>query len=219
MINTPKDYYILGAGGFAREVAWVTLCNRHQRCNLKGYLSDDPEQLREQLVPTGEVIGSINSIKEWGPEVYFVPGIGSPVLREKLVNRALIKGWSPLNLLIHKQSFIGEMSLGEGSIVCSMCSITVNVKVGKYVNINLNCTIGHDSVLEDYVNLSPHCTISGNVYIGRSCDLGSAATVLPGITIGEGSVIGAGCVVTKDVEPYSLVVGVPGKIIKDLRRK
>ena len=44
--------------------------------------------------------------------------------------------------------------------------------------------------------------------------IGSDVIILPGVTIGDGSVIGAGSVVTKDVEPYSIVVGNPARAIK-----
>jgi len=52
------------------------------------------------------------------------------------------------------------------------------------------------------------------VVIGNNCWIGSGATILAGVTIGEGCVIAAGCVVTKSVEAYSVVAGVPGRVIK-----
>ena len=55
-------------------------------------------------------------------------------------------------------------------------------------------------------NLNP--TIQDNVWIGRN------AVIMPNVVLGEGSVIGAGAVVTKDVEPFSVVGGVPAKLIK-----
>lgn len=54
-------------------------------------------------------------------------------------------------------------------------------------------------------------TIGDNVWIAAS------ALVLPGVTIGEGSVIGAGSVVTRDVPPYSLAVGNPCRVIRQLK--
>jgi acetyltransferase-like isoleucine patch superfamily enzyme len=47
--------------------------------------------------------------------------------------------------------------------------------------------------------------------------LGSTVVVVDGVTIGKGSVVGAGAVVTKDLPPYSVAVGVPAKIVKDRR--
>lgn len=52
------------------------------------------------------------------------------------------------------------------------------------------------------------------VTIGHDVWIGHNATIMPGIVIGNGSVIGTGAVVTKDVEPYSVVAGVPAKKIK-----
>ena len=47
--------------------------------------------------------------------------------------------------------------------------------------------------------------------------IGSSVTVLPGVTIGRGAIVGAGSVVTKDVAPYTIVVGVPAKPIRTIR--
>lgn len=51
------------------------------------------------------------------------------------------------------------------------------------------------------------------ITIGDDCWLGSGVKVLDGVNIGEGSVIGAGAVVTKDIPPYSVAVGVPARIV------
>ncbi len=57
----------------------------------------------------------------------------------------------------------------------------------------------------------------GGVKICNDCWIGAGAIVLNGITIGEGDVVGAGAVVTKDVEPYTIVVGNPAHKIKDIQ--
>ena len=56
----------------------------------------------------------------------------------------------------------------------------------------------------------------GGVKIGNDCWIGAGVIILSGVTIGECSVVGAGAVVTKDVEPYTIVAGVPAKKIKDI---
>ena len=56
--------------------------------------------------------------------------------------------------------------------------------------------------------------ITGKVEIGDYATIGTNATILPFVKIGQGAVIGAGAVVTKDVEPYAVVTGVPGKTIR-----
>ena len=57
----------------------------------------------------------------------------------------------------------------------------------------------------------------GTVKIGNDCWIASHAVILANVTIGEGSVIAAGSVVTKDVPPYSIVAGVPAKVIGSRR--
>jgi phosphonate metabolism protein (transferase hexapeptide repeat family) len=53
------------------------------------------------------------------------------------------------------------------------------------------------------------------VVIGHDVWIGHGATVLPGVTVGDGAVIGAGAVVSRDVAPYTIVGGVPAKLIRE----
>ena len=54
------------------------------------------------------------------------------------------------------------------------------------------------------------------VVLKRNCWIGAGATILPGVTVGENAIVGAGAVVTKDVEPNTVVGGIPAKLIKRL---
>ncbi|MUL35823.1 hypothetical protein BWI75_05515 [Gloeocapsopsis sp. AAB1 = 1H9] len=93
---------------------------------------------------------------------------------------------------------------------------------GKYIKIGKDCRIA--SHLGIYANnhtfTDPNCKIKeqGNSYQGivieDDCWLGSGVRIVDGVTVGQGSVIGAGAVVTKDIPPYSIAVGVPAKVIK-----
>ena len=57
------------------------------------------------------------------------------------------------------------------------------------------------------------------VRVRRGASIGSNATILCGVTIGQDALVGAGAVVTRDVPDYSLVVGVPARVVADVRRK
>jgi len=112
-----------------------------------------------------------------------------------------------------------------------------NIHLGENVFINSNCTmqdqggifigdnvlIGHNTCLltlnhqedpEKRANLLP-----APINIGNGAWLGSNVTVLPGITIGDGAIIAAGAVVTKDVEPDTIVAGVPAKVVRKVNEK
>ena len=56
-----------------------------------------------------------------------------------------------------------------------------------------------------------------NVLINDNVQIGTNSTILPGVVIGKSSIIGAGSVVTKDIPPYSLAVGIPAKVIKTFK--
>lgn len=101
-----------------------------------------------------------------------------------------------------------------------------NIRVGDNVNIQMNCfldgrggieignnvdltpgvrilTEGHDIDSPDYDTVKAGVVIHDNVVIG------SWALIMPGVTLGEGAVVGAGSVVTKSVEPFTMVAGNP----------
>ena len=59
-------------------------------------------------------------------------------------------------------------------------------------------------------------TLQGPV-IKRGSKIGANSTILPGVVIGEFALIGAGSVVTKDIPPYSVAIGNPASIVKDVR--
>lgn len=107
----------------------------------------------------------------------------------------------------------GHLELGSGffnSNIRLRCKN--NIKIGKRV------TIAHDVTILDYdghqLNYDDH-EISKPIIIGDNVWICTRATILKGVTVGEGAVIAAGAVVTKDVPPYSLVGGVPARVIKE----
>jgi acetyltransferase EpsM len=99
-----------------------------------------------------------------------------------------------------------------------MPSVIINAGtiVGKHCIINTAAVVEHDCIIEDFVHVSPNGTICGGVKIGEGTHIGAGATVIPNVTIGKWCVIGAGAVVTESIPDFSLVVGVPGKVVRKL---
>ena len=109
-----------------------------------------------------------------------------------------------------------EANIGNGTILGyggMGIVIHTNAKIGENCMILQQVTIGTSVSFFDTKKLHPVPIIEDNVYIG------SGAKILGGITIGEGSVIGANAVVTKSVEANSLVLGIPGRVVKKINNK
>lgn len=93
------------------------------------------------------------------------------------------------------------------------------ISIGRSSNIQdgaiLHGDPGEPTVLEEFVTIG-HRAVVHSAYIERGCLIGIGAIVLDGVRVGTGSIIGAGSVITKDVPPRSLVVGVPGKVLREV---
>jgi len=69
---------------------------------------------------------------------------------------------------------------------------------------------------DDY-NKLPY--IFGKIVLKKGCSIGIGSIILPGVTVGEGAMIGAGSVVTKDIPAWTVAVGNPAKVIKEVPKK
>ncbi len=111
-----------------------------------------------------------------------------------------------------------NISIGSGSIIGDHAFIDgrAPVKIGSHVDIASEVRIynsEHDIESNNFTATNAPVSIDDYVFIGPR------VTLLPGVTVGKGAVIAAGSVVVKDVEPSTLVGGVPAKYIKDRNLK
>lgn len=151
--------------------------------------------------------------KNYEPLIPFIISIGDNKLRKKISEKIS----HPFTVLIHPSSIIDKNTkIENGSVVFHNAIVQRDSIVGKHCIINTNASIDHDCIINDFVHISPSVTLCGNVKVGEGSHIGAGATIIPNINIGKWCVIGAGAVITKDVPDYSLVVGIPGKIIKKL---
>jgi len=133
----------------------------------------------------------------------------------------------------------GEFKIGNQVILSRGCVLSAKygaLSIGENTNFGANClvyaakhiTIGRDTLF------AAQCYIGGGQYhiedptqapiqqsaeaqgvtIGNGCWLGAGVKVIDGITVGDGVVLGAGAVVTKDIEPLAIAVGIPARVIK-----
>jgi sugar O-acyltransferase (sialic acid O-acetyltransferase NeuD family) len=210
-----KKLVLAPAGGFAREALWLIrdLIKSGEKLEPVGFLDDSPE-LRGQNLCGIPVLGGLNWLDGKTTKVSLVVSTGFPSLKEELVKRASQMQASFATLIhprVEKSEFV---EIGEGTIICAGNIITTQVKIGKFVLVNLDCTIGHDVEVGDFSTLAPGTHISGRVKIGRGVDIGTGVNVIPKIQIGDWSVIGAGASVVRDIPANVVAVGVPARVIK-----
>lgn len=109
------------------------------------------------------------------------------------------------------------LTIGQGTIIGdnALLDARCGLHIGKNVNLSSNVsiyTLQHDH-RDPYLSCPDPKNRKMSVEIDNRVWIGSNVIVLPGVHIGEGAVCCAGCVVTKDVEPYTIVAGIPAKKI------
>jgi acetyltransferase-like isoleucine patch superfamily enzyme len=138
---------------------------------------------------------------------------------------------------IGPRAFVGDQAhvrersvVGEDSAVGRGTQIDCDVVVGARVRIQTGCYITAMSVIEDDVFVAPavvttndrHATRHGPDYelegavLRRASRVGAAAVLLPGVEVGEEAFVAAGAVVTRDVAPRTVVMGVPARQVREV---
>ena len=149
------------------------------------------------------------------------------------LNFTEIKKGVKIDNLVH---IAHNVTIGKNCVITAQVGFAGSAKIGNNVKIQNNVSVYEGVELEDYVFCGPSMVFTnikvprsefpqkGKEYysktiVKKSASIGANATIICGITIGEYSLIGSGAVVTKDVPPFSLVIGNPGRIVCILDKK
>lgn len=210
-----KKIAIIGAGGFGREVKMLIdqINVVSPKYNFIGYYDDGKE--KGILINGFPVLGKVSDLNAVSEDISVALALGNPAYKKNVI--ALIENQNiTFETLIHPSVLIGndEVSIGKGTVICAGNIITCNISIKDYVTLNLACTIGHDTILENFVSLMPAVNVSGEVILEEAVYVGTGAKIINQVSVGKNTTIGAGAVVSKSIPENCTAVGIPAKPIK-----
>jgi len=208
---------VVGAGGFARELAWLISEIAHDRSRQKlaatmevaGFLVSDPTKVSER---DSDILGDFSWLEKNHVDGLAM-GIGSPEVRLRL-SQELKRRFPriPWPVLVHPSvKYHESCQFQEGVTICAGTIATVNVKIEEFAMVNLSCTIGHETTVGAGSVINIMAAIAGGVTIGKGVLVGSHAAILQYLSIGDHAVVGSGAMVIQDVAPNTTVMGVPAR--------
>ena len=195
------------------------------------------------VIETGVIIGEGVEVFP-GSHLGKVPKGAGALARQPAFKRQVVIGSGACvgpNAVIYYDVQIGQNTLvGDGASIREQCRVGSSTVVGRHVTLNYDVTVGSHTKIMDHSWLAGNMKVGDNVFIsggvltandnaiggeGYRGDLrgptisdgamiGVGATLLPGVMIGKNSIVGAGAVVTRDVAPGTLVVGIPARMVQ-----
>lgn len=195
---------IIGNGGFGREVFWSL--TEYER-NITNFFIGDEFLLNESenTLPLSKL-----NTKEY--EV--IVAIGNPKIRENIIKKlppdtVFFTHIHPSVIILDK-----KIKIGEGSIICAGTILTTNIILGNHTHLNLNTTIGHDTIVNNFFTTAPGVNISGNCIIGERVYFGTNSSVREKIKICDDVIIGLNSGVVKNINESGTYIGTPVNKIK-----
>lgn len=209
-----KNLYIVGAGGFGRELLNLILdihAIAGPRWNIMGFLDDTEAPLAGEACDFS-VRGTIHGYRPQSDDVLAV-GIANPAAKRKLVPMLKARG-AVFESCVHPYAYLGRHNtIGEGVVIGGGFSMSVNVSLGNFVTI-IGSGVGHDVRVGDYSTISAYCNIMGRASIGEGVFVGGNVAVAPQVTVGNGAFLCVGSVVVNDVPPCAKMLGNPAREIR-----
>ena len=214
-MTRPRQLYILGTSGLAREAAQVVKAVDPDglRWIIGGFVGGSTADVGRDL-GYGNVVGGDDWLLDGEQIADLVIGIGRPAIRARLAATFLSAsdrfGWPTI---IHPRALVDSRRtrLGQGNLITAGCVFTVDITVGEFNYINLNSTVGHDTTIGSYNVINPGSNLSGNVTLGDRILIGTGAQLLEHVRVGSDATVGAGAVVRDEVADGATVVGVPAR--------
>ncbi|MBO9130348.1 2,3,4,5-tetrahydropyridine-2,6-dicarboxylate N-acetyltransferase [Bacillus sp. 165] len=120
-----------------------------------------------------------------------------------------------------------QVEIGDNAVIMMGAVINIGAVIGEGTMIDMNAVLGGRATVGKNSHVGAGAVLAGvieppsakPVVVEDDVVIGANAVVLEGVTVGKGAVVAAGAIVTEDVPPYTVVAGVPARIIKEIDEK
>ncbi|WJW74591.1 acetyltransferase [Thiohalobacter sp. IOR34] len=152
-------------------------------------------------------------------EIRLLNGLGSvgPVARRAALYRRFREAGYRFAGLVHPAAVVSPSAVpGEGVLILAGAVVGTEAELDDNVLVNSRALLEHGCHIGPHSHLASGAVVCGDCQIGAEVHVGAGAVINQGRSIGNGAVIASGSVVTRDVEPWTLVAGVPATVIRKL---
>ncbi len=202
--------FVFGAGAHGRVVADIL----HDGGGCEMFFVDDDPTLCGSQVNGIVIVGALaDTARQWDESSRMVIALGNPGARLAVAERAARLGVRFTNAIHPSAVVASTASLGEDDMISAGAVINSNAVIRNHVIINTAAVIEHDTIIETGATVCPCAYIGGRVSVGAGAFISSGALLLPRVRIGAGAIVAAGATVTKDVDPRTLVMGAPARVV------
>lgn len=205
-----KRLILIGAGGYAKSV----IDSIDKNYDIVGFI-DEYKLIKEHL--GYPILGnSILDIEGYDKYAYFI-SIGDNISRKRWFDRLEEKNLEIINVIDKTAIISSKAKIGKGCFLGKMTIVNSNVEVGDNCIINTKALIEHGCSIKNHVNVSTNSVLNGDVKVGDGSFIGSCSVVNGQLLIGEWTVIGSGAAVIRNIPKNTINVGVPTRIIGEVK--
>lgn len=220
-MSAPRDIVFIGVSNMLSDVIDCAMALGHR---VAGIVMNQAQTVRPRTLALGDRLARLGldvpliQADDFSPPAgtAFALGTTAPG-RDALVELCRRRWTLQFAALVHPSAWISPFAaVGEGAFVGAGSVIAPGARLGAFAFVNRGVTVGHDTSIGDYARLMPGCNVGGHVTVGRGVLIGMGANVMPELAVGDGAIVAAGATVIADVEPSTLVAGVPATVHKRL---
>ena len=167
------------------------------------------------IIGCNQELFEMKDLSDWN----FALSMGNNVIRANLAQEIRKRGGN-IPKLVHPMASVSKYSsLEEGVVVHSNATIQPNVKIEKDSVVSFNAGVTHDTIIESAVYVAGSSIVGSYTHIHQGVLIGLGSVIISDKVrnIGEYSIVGAGAVVSRDVNPYTIVAGNPAKVIRKIK--